>query len=265
MKIWAHVICQNEENYIWFALMSVVSDVEKIMVWDTGSDDLTVALVQDVMDRYPNKIEFRQCGKVDGDQLTKLRQEMLDQSKCDWILIVDGDEVWWKGSLSKLISFIQKNGKKLAAIVVPYKVPVGDIYHFQSESAGQYQLMGKKGYLTIRAINRKISGLTVKNKYPLEGYVDGEGVLLQNRNDLGYLDAPYLHLTHLERSSKKRVRNTQKIELGKYVGEEFEFPEVFYIDKPATVPSPWRKIGWNHKGVAFAATWLRNLKRRIRR
>jgi hypothetical protein len=38
MKIWAHVVCQNEENYIWFALMSVVSHVDKIIVRDTGSE-----------------------------------------------------------------------------------------------------------------------------------------------------------------------------------------------------------------------------------
>lgn len=265
MKIWAHVVCQNEENYIWFALMSVVSHVDKIIVRDTGSDDRTVKLIQDVVRRYPDKIDFKEYGKVDGDQLTELRQEMLVQSKCDWILIVDADEVWWKESIEKLVNFIDKNGKKLAGVVVPYKVPVGDIYHFQSEIAGQYQLVCRKGHLTVRAINRTIPGLCVKNKYPLEGYVDGDGKLLQERTDLAYLDAPYLHLTHLERSSKKRVRNTQKLELGHFVGRDYKFPEVFYQDRPEEVPTPWRTLSFGSRALAIVVTFFRNLKRRTKK
>ena len=99
MKIWANTIVNNEENFIWFAIMSVVDYVDKVLVWDSGSTDNTVAIIKEIQKIKKDRIIFREVGEVKGEDFAKARQAMLEQSRCDWILILDGDEIWWKGSI----------------------------------------------------------------------------------------------------------------------------------------------------------------------
>lgn len=241
-KIWANTIVYNEENFIWFAIMSVVDHVDKILVWDTGSKDKTLEIIKEMQKVKGDKIEFKEVGEVDKYQFTKMRQAMLDQSACDWILLLDGDEVWWDNSIKKVVDTIHKRGDSLDAIVVPFYNVVGDIYHYQPDSVGQYQLLGRKGHLTIRAINRYIKGLHLEGAYGEEGYLDGDNVPIQKRNPekLIFLDAPFLHLTHLRRTQKDDHRK-YKYELGKPLPKNFKYPEIFHKTRPKLVSSPWRR------------------------
>ena len=52
MKIWANTLVRNEERYIWFAAMSVIEHVDKILIWDTGSDDATVMIIKEIKKLY---------------------------------------------------------------------------------------------------------------------------------------------------------------------------------------------------------------------
>ncbi len=241
-KIWVHTIVKNEENYIWFALMSVVDFVDKILVWDTGSIDKTVEIIKQVKKLKGDKIDFKEVGKVDKFQYTKMRQKMLDESDCDWILILDGDEVWWQSSIERVVEMIQIKGDELEAIVVPFYNLVGDIYHYQEDLAGEYQLAGRKGHLTVRAINRKIPGLHVLGSYGEEGYFDLQNRLIFQRDSqkLIYLDASFLHFSHLKRSSKQREKK-YKHDLGKSFPKDFKYPDVLIADFPKAVTSPWQK------------------------
>lgn len=263
MKIWVNTIVNNEENFIWFAIMSVVDQVDKIIVWDTGSTDKTVEIIRGIREIKGNKVDFKEVGFVDKFQFTKVRQAMLEQSKCDWILILDGDEIWWEDSIRKVVEEIKANGSRTEGIVVPFVVPVGDIFHFQKESAGQYQLLGRKGHLSLRAINRKIPGLHVDWPYGKESYLDENNLPVQERKNIVFLDAPYLHLTHLKRSSLKRKYNKFKHELGDRVSKDFKFPESFYLKYPSIVPSPWIKISGVSKFKSQLLSPLRKFKRRF--
>ena len=102
MKVWVNCIVYNEENFIWFAINSIIDFVDKIIVWDTGSQDLTVKIIEEIKKKYPEKIEFKEVGKVSGNSYTKIRQQMLEISKCDWVLILDGDEIWFEDSIKKV-------------------------------------------------------------------------------------------------------------------------------------------------------------------
>lgn len=259
VKIWAQTLCHNEENFIWYALMSVVDQVDKILVWDTGSTDRSVELIKQVAELKPGKIEFKECGLVDRAGVTRLRQEMLEESECDWILILDGDEVWWRQSINDLVSVIQREGVRIDGVVVPFKVPIGDIYHLQTDSAGRYELMGRKGHFNVRVINRRIKGLHVKNDYPLEGYYDSEGQLIQESPRLVYVDSPYLHVTHLQRSSRRRVDNKIKFEIGEhYTGR---LPEVFLGVRPKIVSDPTKRMSFWYRIRAVIETPLKKIKR----
>jgi len=263
MKIWVNCIVHNEENFIWFAAASVIDFVDKILIWDTGSTDKTVEIIKEIKKEKGNKIEFKEVGTVDKYKFTKMRQAQLTQSDCDWIIILDGDEIWWEDSIKKVTDKIRKDGKRIDGIVVPMVVPVGDIHHFQEQRAGQYELLGRKGHFSLRAINRKIPGLHVDLPYGRESYLDSENKLIQERKGIIFQDAPYLHVTHLKRSGSKRKSDKFKHELGAQTDKDYTFPEVLYKDYPKIIPSPWSNISGVLLLKAKLLTPMRKIKRRF--
>jgi len=124
--ITVHCLVKNEENFIWYAISSVLPYVEKILVWDTGSNDKTVEIVKTI--KSP-KVEFEEKGKVDARGFAKLRQEMIDKTETDWIMVLDGDEIWW-GDTIKSLKLKMKNSD-FGLVVSPCYMAVGDIFHYQ--------------------------------------------------------------------------------------------------------------------------------------
>lgn len=261
--IWVNCIVNNEENFIWFAVMSVVDFVDKILIWDTGSTDGTVEIIKEIKKKKGNKIEFKEVGHVDKYKFTKMRQAMLEQSDCDFLLILDGDEIWWKDSIKKIVEEINAKGDKFEGIVVPMVVPVGDIYHLQEESAGRYEILGRKGHLSLRVINKKIPGLHADWPYGRESFLGGDNRLIQEREKIIFINAPYLHATHLRRSQSKREFDKFKYELGISVDKNFHFPEVFNENYPGIINSPWVKISGKELLKAKILTPLRKIKRQF--
>lgn len=240
-KTWVNCIVHNEENFVWFSIMSIIDFVDKVLVWDTGSTDKTVEIIQEIIKEKGDKVAFKEVGKVDKKGFTKMRQLMLEQSNCDWILVLDGDEVWWEDSIKKAVHCL-KSQKSADTIVVPFFNAVGDLYHFQPQAAGKYELLGRKGHLTIRLINKKIPGLHVEGPYGVEGYYDQNNNQLQARDQerMLFIDAPFLHMTHLKRSSRDD-HNKYKFELGLRFPPHFQYPEVLKTIPPTIVPYPWNK------------------------
>jgi len=271
-RIWAHTLVKNEERFIWFSVMSVIEHVDKVLIWDTGSTDNTVKIIQKIKRKYPNKIIFNEVGDIDIDEFTKVRQEMLNETNSDWFLMVDGDEIWWDGSIKKIIGLIKENGNKIESIVVPTNNLIGDIYHHQERAAGRYKLAGKFGHYNLRAINRNIPGLKSAEPHGTWGWVDENNRMIQDRSakKVIFIDAPYIHATFLQRSvsmelNKKVPKRARKLkyELGDSFPSDFYYPEVFFKPKPALVLSPWRKMGKGYFAKALIQTPLRKVKRRL--
>lgn len=267
-SIWVHTLVKNEGKFVWFAVKSVIDDVDKMLIWDTGSIDDTVKIIQTLQNEYPKKILFKQISEINAKGITEARQQMLKLTKSDWFLILDGDEVWWRDSIKKVVQTINDH-LDINAIVVPTINVVGDIYHYQEETAGRYQFLGKKGHMNMRVINRKVPGLHIKGDYPLEGFYDQNDKLLQQDN-VKFINAPLLHLTHLERSSVSggdqntlQRKRKMKYELGVPFPKDFKYPEVFYLNRPEFVPLPWVRMGYKYKLRAALETPLKKIKRRI--
>ena len=264
MSIWVHTLVKNEERYIWYALRSVVDFVDKMLIWDTGSSDATEAIIKEFKKIYPKKVDFRQVGEVNAESYTKVRQKMLDETRSDWIMILDGDEVWWEKSIKSVVNTINQKSDKYESIVVPFYNVVGDIYHYQPQKAGRYEILEKKGHLTIRAINTRINGLHVGGAYGSEGYLDENNIPIQQRSPerILFIDAPFLHLTHLKRS-RIDTHGKLKYELGISVPENFLYPEVFYKGRPKIVPSPFKNRSKKYTILSLLNTPYRNVKRMI--
>lgn len=273
MTLWAHTLVKNEDRYLWYAVRSVIEHVDKVLLWDTGSSDNTVKIAEELKKRYPSKIDFREVGEVNPDQFTVIRQKMLDASDCDWVIIVDGDEVWWEDKIQEIRNVVNSRGKELDSIVSRYYNIVGDIYHFQDETAARYQIDGKIGNLTIRAMNRKIKGLKFSKPHGQQGIYDGNGILIQDRNPKkrfwqeGY---SYLHFTNMQRSGKRA--NDLKVpkrdfKLKYEIGHEFErdhyYPEVFFNDRPSGICNVWSKADAGYQTKALIYTPLRFIKRKL--
>lgn len=272
MNIWVHTLVRNEERYIWYAVMSVIDHVDKILIWDTGSDDSTLEIIKEIKRVEPKKVLFKEIGKVNPEEFTKVRQKMLDETKSDWFILVDGDEVWWDTSIKEVVGMIRKKGRQLESIVNRSYNLVSDIYHYQEETAGRYEIDGRRGHLTIRAMNKSIPGLHIAKPHGQQGFFDESGILIQERprKSRKFLDVFYLHFTHVVRSSTKELdlrvpkRDIKlKYEIGVPFPRDFYYPEVFFRPKPNIVPAPWQRMSFLFWTRALAETPLRKIKRRM--
>lgn len=268
----AHTMVQNEENYIWFSVMSVIDYVDRVFVWSTGSTDKTAEIVKEIEKVRPGKVYFKEVGEVNPNQFTEIRQQMLKETESDWILIVDSDEVWWDAKINEVVTLIQNRGDKLDSIVTRYINLIGDIYHHQDDSAGQYQIDGETGYLTIRAMNRHIPGLRVSKPHGQQGFFGGNDLLIQNLDvkRREFIDGfTNLHFTNLPRSRdsyaplvpKREMK--YKYELGRTFPLDFYYPEVFFRPKPEIVPSPWVRRSNDYIFRAAIETPLKLIKRKV--
>lgn len=215
----SHTIVKNEENWIKPALLSVIKHVDRMLVWDTGSTDKTIELIKSI---DSPKIEFKQCGPVDREELVKLRNDQIKATHTSWFMLLDGDEVWPKKNLVQLIKAAENANQQTLALVNRTRNAVGDIYHYLPDSEGHYQIGSWRGHLNIRAI-RKVSGLEVIGEYPLEAYTFN-GVKLQDVPEkLEFVDTWYLHLTHLKRTSwLKSIEVVDRFKKFKFWGKGIE-------------------------------------------
>lgn len=251
MKLVTHTLVKNEQRWLWFAITSVLEHVDEMLIWDTGSTDQTVDLIKHI---HSPKIKFKEIGSVDPATHSKARQAMLDQTQADWLMILDGDEIWWQDSLVACKTAITTHPDK-KAIISPFINLVGDIYHHQPPSGSHYKIAGYTGPYNLRFINAKIPGLHVGNPHGKQEYKTSADVPLQNLppNELQFVDAPYLHTTHLPRS-KTLVGDTQTLkrgfkyryELGSPFPHSFVYPEVVYLPRPSLVPDPFF-----HRSLAY--------------
>lgn len=271
-SIWAHTIVKNEERYLWFAVMSIIDYVDKIIIYDTGSTDKTLKIIEEIRKIKKDKIIFQEVGSVDVISYPQVRQKMLDQTKGDWLLIVDGDEVWWEDSIKKLTNLIRKKSNQLDSIVTPFYNIVGDIFHYQEEAAGNYVIDDRKGHINIRAVNRRIPGLHFEKPHGQLGLYNKEGVLIQEmpKNKRIFSDTPYMHFTNMIRSSsrgqdKKVPKRSFKLkyEIGKKFPEDFLYPEVFYKPFPSFVSSPFKTMSKSFYIKSLFLSLPRKVKRRI--
>lgn len=264
MKIVAQCLVRNEERWIWYALQSILDHVDLIQVWDDDSQDQTAAIIKSI---NSPKIQYRKIKINSPMEHTQMRQQMLDEAQADWILTLDGDEVWWQESIAELILTIRNYPNK-AGIISPFINAVGDIYHFQDPRASHYRIHHYFGPYTIRAINRRLGGLHLANNpHGRQEYQTSDGVALQSLplDQLTFVDKPFLHLTHLQRSRSLAVdRQTLKRSF-KYryeLGAEIEtLPEVFYLSTPAIIPDPWTRRSLKYWLWALWQTPLKLIKR----
>ncbi|HSR89226.1 MAG TPA: glycosyltransferase family 2 protein [Candidatus Udaeobacter sp.] len=186
--ITAHCIIKNEENFVGYAIKSVIDFVDTVLVFDTGSTDKTVNIVQGLIKEYPNKIIFEEKGECDKIRHTQLHQEMVDRTKTDWFMILDGDEVWTKRAMEEVKEIIEKGS--FDGIKTGFYECVGDIYHRHY----------KESYVTARFA--KVGDAVWKGDYNQDKLCTKAGEDFFKTKNIYTLQNRFWHLTHLLRSAK---------------------------------------------------------------
>ncbi len=266
MTVSAHCMVKNDDQWIWYAIQSILPVVDTIHVYDTGSTDNTLKIVRSI---NSNKIQIKEFLTNTAEEITLCRQKMMDVEKNDWVLFLDGDEIWPDLALKKSVESIQKN-PSIDYLISSYRNLLGDVYHYQENSAGKYKIKDKEGHITIRWINRKkLAPLMFRSNYPYEELCLKNGMALQKDTKLSsiFIDEPYLHATHLVRSSNEEATFNRKYkikyEFGHKNSESFIYPTSFYFPHGNLIPSAWteRKIKYNF--FASIQTPIKKLKRKL--
>lgn len=252
-KLTAHMIVKNEEQWIWYAIQSVLPFVERMIIYDTGSIDATVAIVRRIVDK---RISFQEKGAVSTQEMTYLRNQQIAETTTPWFMLIDGDEVWSRSGMDEIKTTIENSSSQITAFVHPCFVLLGDVYHHQSERAGKYHIAGHRGHFNIRVL-RKRNNYKWHGAYPLEAYCDERQRLVQEKvNELAFMTTPYWHMTKLFRS-RKRVG--PKLEIGQK--NDMQLPEVFNMSRPEIVASPMVKFSQIQNALAHIMTPLLSIKR----
>lgn len=272
MKIAIHTLVKNEVRFVWYSVMSVAPFVDKIYLRDIGSTDGTVEILKKIKKILGKKVDLK-IAPIKGRRFFEMdvRQEMLDETNEDWFLVVDGDEIWWDSSIEKIVSLIKSRGNEIEGIVTPTVNLVGDIFHYQEAAAGRYNFFGKTGHFNLRAVNRRIPGLSSFGEHGVWGWVDSERRMIQDRVEkMTYLDAPYLHATFLRRSEERdgdkmvyKRKNKLKYDLGLPFPKDYYYPEIFFRPRPESVSDVWERRSTSYVLRATFETPLRMAKRRL--
>lgn len=256
-----HCIIRNEDRFVWFALMSVLPYVSKILIYDTGSTDMTVQAVKSIKSK---KIIFEERGETSPSNLTKLRGEQIDRTDSDFFMLLDGDEIWPADGMREIVLATKNWPAEKIAGFCRTKNAVGDVWHYLPDDAGKYHFAGYKGHLNMRLF-RSSRQLSVAGTYPLEGYTYQGRPLNDWDEKLFYIDTWYLHATHLQRSSLsdqvlgfRRRTKEQGIAL-----EKKELPEVFFDQYPGFISDPLTKRSFGFEVQSLISTPLKKLKRRF--
>jgi len=108
-KIVSNTLVRNGQPYIGKVLEQVIPFMYKCVVTlSVKSDDGTRKIIEDLMLKYPEKIDLEFEGVVNYGDLTEERNKMVARSKdADWLVILDDDDLWPTESLKSLVSLVE--------------------------------------------------------------------------------------------------------------------------------------------------------------
>lgn len=268
-KLTIHMVLKNEDQFLWYALSSVLPYAWEVFITDTGSTDNT----KEILKNFKNpKIHIEEKDISSADEIAVVRSTQIEKTKTDWVWIVDGDEIYPTSLCEEISALIERDGTNLDGIVVGRYDLLGDMYHYQDKSVGSYSLLGKSGHIVLRLLNKKnIPGLCVKGMYPYEGYYDGSGMLVtdQESEKFAFTKGKLFHAMYLCRSSNGANlldtfhRKKFKIETGHVRESQDELPSVLFASRPEYIPDVTLRRSLWYEMAALFITPIKMIKRFI--
>ena len=217
-KLTSHTIVKNGEMFIEQVLKSLIGRVKEIKIVDTGSTDKTVDIINSFIGRnYDNitKIGFKRVGPFKGTwkegipELTKLRNQMLSETKTEWAVIVDDDEIWTEELWFELYELLKIIPKHSMAITAPF-IDFVDIHT-----------------IVVTPIQSPANRIVRASKVEYRGDWPNEMWFVKNEKDwlnkfvdkrVLHLKTPYYHYGRLKKKNNV-VRPEENINTVPFIGE----------------------------------------------
>lgn len=254
-NITVHCTVCNEEYWIWFALQAMTNLPLKILLCDTGSEDLTPEIIKHC--RLP-QIEYRKIGKINPHEHALLRNEMIRDTQTEWFAIVDGDEIWplylWRQIHHTL------NDPHVDILIVPNISPfprLGYVGHGDTE----FTIAGVKGEYYAKVFRIK-NNLRWRDDFSSSflAYEDGTVISGGNLPSMQVMATPMTHLTMLPRSpldaqtlgrdSKLNIGGTPSIQDFFRIPSLTLLPEILLKHRPPLVKNPFIHENYEYAGMA---------------
>lgn len=201
------MLTHNEEEFIADSLEAVVPFVDEAIVIDQFSTDNTVKIAQS---------KGARAALVDGDFSVHGEKFFRDLAAricvCDWMMIIDADEIMSDGWAGPLRHFIETEGDNFGAIELPF-------YHL----IGSYEFHSKDSPLWRAAFVRRHPGLT--GTLPMLGpFAHSNYHLSYHPNQVHRFNkAAIFHLGYVQHNLMKRwITNVRRGDYGYSKAEEEE-------------------------------------------
>lgn len=98
--ITVHCLVRNEERFVRQAIVSVLPLAQRVLVYDTGSTDATLNIVDSIQS---DKIEIVRKRASSSRELSEYRNEMIERTTTEWFMLVDGDEIYPTRAISRIV------------------------------------------------------------------------------------------------------------------------------------------------------------------
>jgi glycosyltransferase involved in cell wall biosynthesis len=242
------VLClvKNEERWIWFTLMAALPHVKEILIGDTGSTDGTVRAIESIDN---SKLVFTNYGPSSNTDFTRFRQEQIERATGDWLMILDGDELWTESGWHELQAALTAAKPRQDLVLTRFYNYIGDIYHYQHDRFSGYRWRDIQGNITLRLFRASIPGIHCGGPYGIEGYYDGDDtdiMMASNYDTAIVLQNRYMHASYLVRSNTLWGDWVIPYRRGKFLNvlgvETFpvnqEQPKSFTLNYPSWILSP---------------------------
>jgi glycosyltransferase involved in cell wall biosynthesis len=105
MGVSAAMIVKDSERCIARCLDSIVNAVDEIVIVDTGSEDATIAIINQYIQKHPH-IKLYHFKWI--DDFAAARNYSLEQVTHEWVFVVDSDDVLPSTEQTKVHSYIHR-------------------------------------------------------------------------------------------------------------------------------------------------------------
>ena len=158
----------NGEKYIKEQIDSILNQTHqdwRLLIHDDGSIDNTVSIIDEYMEKYPQKICLLADGVVTGGAKYNFFH-LMKEADADYIMFSDQDDVWEKDKVLKSYEFINKREKELGKDVPilchsDLKVVDSKLNIINESFFDMQQLSKTKNHFNDLLVQNNITGCTV--------------------------------------------------------------------------------------------------------
>lgn len=132
-NIAAVILVSNEIYWLPYVLETVRGLFGRYVIYDIGSTDGTIDVIQKFHKEEEGKVEFyiRYLPMLDPDIQGIFRNSMIAEAKRDWYFILDGDELYKRQELNSFLQDFDPTEKKIYG--------VGKRYEFNLDITKRYE------------------------------------------------------------------------------------------------------------------------------